>query len=182
LSTLITQTQQELAQYGESIGSAVSSQKGPLILRLLTKFSNDYIGSIDGTSSELSAKELYVKKHLSIKEMTKLTHHSRCGGARIYHIFNQVFKQALNVIPPCSNLSDHDIRTAIRNSTGPRPSLFVPELAFGLLMRPQIKLLEVPSLRCVEMVYEELMKLCHSSDTTVVSLLFFISSYHVQCF
>ncbi|KAG1126176.1 hypothetical protein G6F61_002193 [Rhizopus arrhizus] len=148
LSTLITQTQQELAQYGESIGSAVSSQKGPLILRLLTKFSNDYIGSIDGTSSELSAKEL-------------------CGGARIYHIFNQVFKQALNVIPPCSNLSDHDIRTAIRNSTGPRPSLFVPELAFDLLMRPQIKLLEVPSLRCVEMVYEELMKLCHSSDTTV---------------
>ena len=30
---------------------------------------------------------------------------------------------------PCENLSVQDIRTAIRNSTGPRPSLFVPEIA-----------------------------------------------------
>jgi hypothetical protein len=50
------------------------------------------------------------------------------GGARIYYIFNG-------------------------NSTGPRPSLFVPEVvAFDLLvkLKPQIKLLEAPSLRCVE--------------------------------
>lgn len=60
------------------------------------------------------------------------------------------------------NLSNHDIRTAIRNSTGPRPSLFVPEIAFDLLIKPQIKLLEPPSLKCVELVYEELMKICHS--------------------
>jgi hypothetical protein len=34
---------------------------------------------------------------------------------------------------------------------GPRPSLFVPEVAFDLLVKPQIKLLEPPSLRCVEL-------------------------------
>lgn len=96
----------------------------------------------------------------------------RCGGARIYYIFNSIFKQSLEAIPPCSNLSDHDIRTAIRNSTGPRPSLFVPELAFDLLVRPQIKLLEAPSLRCVEMVYEELMKVCHNSDTMVYACVY----------
>lgn len=146
LGSLITDKQQELSRYGGSSRATDTFQKGPFILSLLTKFANDFIASIDGTSSEMSTKEL-------------------CGGARIYHIFNNVFKQALDVIPPCSNLSDHDIRTAIQNSTGPRPSLFVPELAFDLLVRPQIKLLEAPSLKCVEMVYEELMKLCHNSDT-----------------
>lgn len=90
-----------------------------------------------------------------------------CGGARIYFIFNNVFGSALDAIEPCANLTNNDIRTAIRNSTGPRPSLFVPELAFDLLVRPQIKLLETPSLRCVELVYEELMKICHSSDNKV---------------
>ncbi|KAG1145494.1 hypothetical protein G6F37_001520 [Rhizopus arrhizus] len=146
LGSLISQKQQELAQYGESSRATEPIERGPLVLRLLTKFANDFIAAIDGTLPEMSTKEL-------------------CGGARIYHIFNNIFKQTLDVIPPCSNLSDHDIRTAIRNSTGPRPSLFVPELAFDLLVRPQIKLLEVPSLKCVEMVYEELMKLCHHSDT-----------------
>lgn len=73
-----------------------------------------------------------------------------------------VFGRALESIDPSNNLSTQDIRTAIRNSTGPRPSLFVPEVAFDLLVKPQIKLLEAPSLRCVELVYEELMKICHN--------------------
>ncbi|KAI8354023.1 Dynamin central region-domain-containing protein [Blakeslea trispora] len=146
LGQLISQKQQELNQYGEPTVTTDPLHRGPLILRLLTKFSNDFVAAIDGTSSEMSTKEL-------------------CGGARIYYIFNNVFGQALDAIPACANLTNHDIRTAIRNSTGPRPSLFVPELAFDLLVRPQIKLLEAPSLRCVELVYEELMKVCHSSDT-----------------
>ncbi|KAI9245681.1 dynamin-A [Phascolomyces articulosus] len=145
LSSLVSQTQQELNQYGDPAFTSGDLHRGSLILKLLTKFSNDFVAAIDGTSSEMSTKEL-------------------CGGARIYFIFNNVFGSALDGIPPCANLSNNDIRTAIRNSTGPRPSLFVPELAFDLLVRPQIKLLEAPSIRCVELVYEELMKICHISD------------------
>ncbi|KAL1927844.1 hypothetical protein VTP01DRAFT_3249 [Rhizomucor pusillus] len=145
LSALVSQTQQELSQYGDPTFSTGAAHRGSLILKLLTKFSNDFLAAIDGTSAEMSTKEL-------------------CGGARIYFIFNNVFGSALDAIHPCANLTDNDIRTAIRNSTGPRPSLFVPELAFDLLVRPQIKLLETPSLRCVELVYEELMKICHISD------------------
>jgi dynamin 1-like protein len=114
----------------------------------MTEFSKDFIASIEGTSLEISTKEL-------------------CGGARIYYIFNDVFGHALTTIDPTTNLSLSDIRTAIRNSTGPRPSLFVPEVAFDLLVKPQIKLLEPPSLRCVELVYEELMKICHNSSNPV---------------
>ncbi|CAG8628206.1 8916_t:CDS:10 [Acaulospora morrowiae] len=142
INSLISQTQQELLSYGDPTLDGKSS-RGALILRLLTKFSNDFISSIDGTMIDISTKEL-------------------CGGARIYYIFNNVYGAALESISPCSNLSVQDIRTAIRNSTGPRPSLFVPEIAFDLLVKPQIRLLESPSLRCVELVYEELMKICHN--------------------
>ncbi|CAG8546416.1 11428_t:CDS:10 [Acaulospora colombiana] len=117
INALISQTQQELSSYGDPTVEGKSS-RGAMILKLLTKFSNDFISSIDGTMVDLSTKEF--------------------------------------------NLSVQDIRTAIRNSTGPRPSLFVPEIAFDLLVKPQIRLLESPSLRCVELVYEELMKICHN--------------------
>jgi dynamin 1-like protein len=142
LNTLMGQTQQELASYGD-VKFTGKEHRGSLILQLMTRFATMFISSIDGTSSEISTKEL-------------------CGGARIYYIFNSVFGNSLETINPTHNLSVHDIRTAIRNSTGPRPSLFVPELAFDLLVKPQIKLLEIPSQRCVELVYEELIKICHN--------------------
>lgn len=114
----------------------------------MTQFARDFVASIEGTSLEISTKEL-------------------SGGARIYYIFNEVFGHALDSLDPTYNLSSSDVRTAIRNSTGPRPSLFVPEVAFDLLVKPQIKLLEAPSLRCVELVYEELVKICHNCTSQV---------------
>lgn len=149
LNTLMGQTQQELASYGEPQFSA-PQHRGSLILQLMTRFATSFVSSIDGTSSEISTKEL-------------------CGGARIYYIFNSVFGQSLDSIDPTHNLTVHDIRTAIRNSTGPRPSLFVPEMAFDLLVKPQIRLLEAPAQRCVELVYEELMKICHTCGNTEIT-------------
>lgn len=149
LNTLMGQTQQELASYGNKQFSG-KEHRGSLILQLMTRFASSFISSIDGTSSEISTKEL-------------------CGGARIYYIFNSVFGHSLETIDPTHNLTVLDIRTAIRNSTGPRPSLFVPELAFDLLVKPQIKLLEIPSQRCVELVYEELIKICHTCGSQELS-------------
>jgi dynamin 1-like protein len=149
LNTLMGQTQQELASYG-NVAFTGKEHRGSLILQLMTRFASSFISSIDGTSSEISTKEL-------------------CGGARIYYIFNSVFGNSLETIDPTHNLSVLDIRTAIRNSTGPRPSLFVPEMAFDLLVKPQIKLLDIPSQRCVELVYEELIKICHTCGSTELS-------------
>ena len=149
LNTLMGQTQQELVSYGDMKFSG-KEHRGSLILTQMTRFATSFISSIDGTSSEISTKEL-------------------SGGARIYYIFNSVFGSSLESIDPTSNLTALDIRTAIRNSTGPRPSLFVPEMAFDLLVKPQIKMLEVPSQRCVELVYEELIKICHTCGSTELS-------------
>lgn len=116
----------------------------------MTLFSTEFVSSIDGTSSEISTKEL-------------------SGGARIYFIFRTVFKNALDDIHPCANLTNNDIRTAMRNSTGPRGSLFVPELAFDLLVRPQIKMLEAPSLQCVQLAYEELTTICQTCGSKEIT-------------
>ena len=142
LNTLMGQTEQELTTYG-GLGIITKENRAGLVLQLMNKFAARFISSIEGTSSDISTKEL-------------------CGGARIYYIYNDIFGHSLESINPTANLSTADIRTAIRNSTGPRPSLFVPELAFDLLVKPQIYLLLEPSQRCVELVYEELMKICHN--------------------
>ncbi|KAF8315388.1 dynamin protein dnm1 [Clavulina sp. PMI_390] len=142
LNTLMGQTQQELNALGDTTLLGGQNQ-GALILRLMTQFARDFVDSIEGHSLDISTKEL-------------------SGGARIYYIFHDVFGNALQSIDTNSNLTLTDIKTAIRNSAGPRASLFVPEAAFDLLVKPQIKLLEAPSLRCVEMVYEELVKICHN--------------------
>ncbi|KAG9313222.1 Dynamin central region-domain-containing protein, partial [Chiua virens] len=143
LNTLMGQAQQELNSFGDAAIFGDKNQQGALILRLMNQFAHDFIASIEGTKVDVSTKEL-------------------SGGARVYYIFNDVFGHALASIDSTAGLDNQDIRTAIRNSTGPRPSLFVPEAAFDLLVKPQIKLLEAPSLRCVELVYEELVKLCHN--------------------
>lgn len=176
LNTLMGQTQQELNAFGDSAAFGDINAQSALVLRLMTQFARDFVSSIEGTNVDISTKEL-------------------SGGARIYYIFNDVFGAALGSIDPTSSsgsssavaeaaasgafpnlgtsstttggLSDQDIRTAIRNSTGPRPSLFVPEVAFDLLVKPQIKLLEGPALRCVEMVYEELVRICHNCTSAV---------------
>lgn len=169
LNTLMGQAQQELNTFGDSAAFGdpnqvqhsyipfahavayahiTTPQQGALILRLMTQFARDFVSSIEGTNLEISTKEL-------------------SGGARIYYIFSDVFGHALGSIDSTQDLDNQDIRTAIRNSTGPRPSLFVPEVAFDLLVKPQIKLLERPSLRCVELVYEELVKICHNCANQV---------------
>ena len=84
-------------------------------------------------------------------------------------------------------LSTRDILTAIRNATvshgcylvsmlqntlfircvfslkGPRPALFVPEISFELLVKRQIRRLEDPGLRCVELVHEEMQRIIQHS-------------------
>jgi len=88
------------------------------------------------------------------------------GGARIYYIFGH----ALMNIQLTQNLNNQDIHTTIHNSTSPCLSLFVPKVAaFDLLIKPQIKLLKVPSLCCIELVYEELVKICRNCTGAVCS-------------
>ncbi|KAJ1918765.1 Dynamin- GTPase protein [Mycoemilia scoparia] len=149
VSALISQTEQELASYGQDLSaSSAHGSNTSRLLKLLTQYANNFTSSVEGTSAEITTVEL-------------------CGGANLYYIFNHIYGSTLDSLQPTNNLTNKEIRTAIRNSTGPRASLFVPELAFQLLVKPQIKTLEAPSQRCVQLAYEELTKIslnCGSNE------------------
>lgn len=129
----------QLASLGEPIES-----KGPALLQSLTRFASNYTEKIDGTSRDIETHQL-------------------SGGARICYIFHHTFTEALKAIEPLEGLNRSDILHAISNAMGPRPALFVSEIAFELLVKKQIRLLLPPSLQCVELVYEELQRIIQYS-------------------
>lgn len=110
------------------------------ILNLVSKFSQSYNEMIEGTF---------------VKDCNKYF----IGGARINFIFQEIFKKDISTIDPFDHLSDDDIRTAIKNSNGLRPSLFIPEAAFEVLVKQQISRLSHPSLFCCKKIHEELKKI-----------------------
>jgi dynamin 1-like protein len=94
----------------------------------------------------------------------KSTAHELKGGSRVNYIFYDVYANSIRNIDPFDALSDSDIKTAIRNASGLKPNLFVPEVAFEILCKQQIKRLESPSLQCVQMVFEELRRIVMDID------------------
>lgn len=110
VNVMASQFQSLLNSYGEDV-----TDKSQTLLQIITKFASAYCATIEGTARNIETTEL-------------------CGGARICYIFHETFGRTLDSIHPLSGLSKMDILTAIRNATGPRPALFVPEVSFELLV------------------------------------------------
>jgi replication fork clamp-binding protein CrfC len=138
LSHTITETETELEGYGSPLDPAQINM-GSVLLPLISRFCGHFCDALEGKSPDVSIAELY-------------------GGARISYVFRELFSVTLDAINPFDYLSDGDIRTAIRNASGPRPTLFIPEIAFELLVKKQIERLLTPSLDCVDLVYHELQR------------------------
>ncbi|XP_014489057.1 PREDICTED: dynamin-1-like protein isoform X2 [Dinoponera quadriceps] len=143
VNVMVAQFQTLLNSYGEDVGD-----KSQTLLQIITKFASSYCATIEGTARNIETTEL-------------------CGGARICYIFHETFGKTLDSIHPLAGLTKMDILTAIRNATGPRPVLFVPEISFELLVKRQIRRLEEPSLRCVELVHEEMQSIIQHCGTEV---------------
>jgi Dynamin central region len=67
------------------------------------------------------------------------------------------------VLAAGSELSDSDVRTAIRNSGGVKGSLLIPEAPFELLVRRAIGRLLAPALQCKDLVHAELLRIAKQS-------------------
>merc|ERR1712038_1880788 len=135
VNVMAAQFQSLLNSYGQDV-----VDKNTTLLQIITKFASGYVSALEGTSHNIETQELY-------------------GGARICYIFHEIFGRTLDSIHPMSGLTSMDILTAIRNATGPRPALFVPEVSFELLVKRQIRRLEEPSTRCIELVHEEMQRI-----------------------
>ncbi|KAJ2876569.1 vacuolar protein sorting-associated protein 1 [Coemansia aciculifera] len=139
ISAALVKYMSELEQLGDPLTDA-AGQAANTTLSIITEFCNDFRGSLEGQSTDLSTYELY-------------------GGARINFVFNEIFCNGIKSIDPLEHVKDTDIRTILYNSSGSSPSLFVDTNAFKVIVKQQIKRLEDPSLKCVSMVYDELVRI-----------------------
>ncbi|KAI0806912.1 Dynamin central region-domain-containing protein [Fomes fomentarius] len=127
----------ELQTLGGALGDTSSSS---IVLSVITEFCSDFRTTIDGNTNDLSLNEL-------------------SGGARISFVFHELFNQGIKTIDPFDQVKDGDIRTILYNSSGSTPSLFVGTQAFEIIVKQQIRRLEEPSLKCCQLVYDELIRI-----------------------
>ncbi|CAO3611591.1 unnamed protein product [Cunninghamella blakesleeana] len=131
--------QQELLQLGDPLGDGKGGQAN-LVLNIITEFCTEFRTIIDGNSNDLSSFEL-------------------SGGARISFVFHELYANGVKTIDPLDQTKDSDIRTILYNSSGSSPALFVATTAFEVIIKQQIKRLEDPSVKCINMVYDELVRI-----------------------
>ncbi|AMD18901.1 HBL001Wp [Eremothecium sinecaudum] len=123
-----------------NLGPETLDSPNSIVLSMITDFSKEYTGILDGEAKELSSQEL-------------------SGGARISFVFHEIFKGGIYALDPFDQIKDSDIRTIMYNSSGAAPSLFVGTEAFEVLVKQQIQRFEDPSLRLVGLVFDELVRI-----------------------
>lgn len=122
------------------LGPEMSESPASIALNMITNFTKDYTGILDGESKELSSAEL-------------------TGGARISFVFHEIFKNGITALDPYDQIKDADIRTILHNTSGSAPSLFVGTAAFTVLVKQQIKRMEDPAIRCINLIFDELVRI-----------------------
>lgn len=165
IESLKNMEEEKLLALGEPMEAVNKSECLSALVNFITKFSQQYQDIIDG-------KIFYKDKVDELK-----------GGARIHYIFNDWYIKSLNEFVPLDILPDEEIRIAIRNASGPRGALFVPECAFETLIKKLINCLKEPSLRCADQVYEELIRIvdnCTLSDLDRFEKLKNVITEHVK--
>lgn len=128
--------QSELSTLGPEMAELPTS----IALNMITNFTKDYNGILNGESQELTSQEL-------------------SGGARISFVFHEIFKNGINALDPYDQIKDADIRTIMHNTSGSAPSLFVGTQAFEVLVKQQIHRMEEPSVRCINLIFDELVRI-----------------------
>ena len=189
IGNMMVDVQSELDALGSSEGRDDPNKLGGKLLGLLSKFSSNFSAMIDGrasntnqhhdgmpslpvrggygaSSSGMAAGLGSMSPNPSRGTAIGAAADELYGGARISHIFHEVFGRSLNAVGAFDGLPEEEIRTTIGNANGTRPALFVPEISFDILVRRQIRRLEQPGVQCVDLVYDELQRIACQSEPT----------------
>lgn len=124
----------------DSLGPSILGNSGNIVLNIITEFTTEWRTVLDGNSTDLSSNEL-------------------SGGARISFVFHELYNNGVKAIDPFDVIKDADIRNSLYNASGPAPALFVGTNTFEAIVKNQIKRVEEPSLKCVSLVYDELVRI-----------------------
>lgn len=136
----IASSLQKYTQELESLGPSLLGNSANIVMNIIMEFAGEWRTVLDGNNNELSSTEL-------------------SGGARISFVFHELYSNGVKAIDPFDLVKDEQIRTYLYNSSGPSPALFVGTTAFEVIVKQQIKRMEEPSLKCVSLVYDELVRI-----------------------
>lgn len=136
----IASSLQKYSQELESLGPSMLGNSANIVMNIIMEFTSEWRTVLDGNNNELSSTEL-------------------SGGARISFVFHELYSNGVKAIDPFDQVKDEQIRTYLYNASGPSPALFVGTTAFEVIVKQQIKRLEEPSLKCVSLVYDELVRI-----------------------
>uniref|UniRef100_A0A0N5A7N0 Dynamin n=1 Tax=Syphacia muris TaxID=451379 RepID=A0A0N5A7N0_9BILA len=114
------------------------SRKTKVLMQMVQQFTVDIERSIEGSSA----------KTVSTNELS--------GGARINRLFHERFPFEIVKMEIDEKEMRREIHIAIRNIRGIRVGLFTPDMAFEAIVKKQIERLKEPSLKCVDLVVNEL--------------------------
>ncbi|KAI8108676.1 hypothetical protein M9435_005093 [Picochlorum sp. BPE23] len=140
VESALEKKKKESRVYGDAPPGSTGAARGAMLLSILDSYTNRLTAALEGRGEHVPLAEL-------------------AGGARIRHIFLNVFNPILDAMDPASELTDDEIRTAITNSGGITGSLMIPEAPFELLVRRAIQKLLHPALQCREYVHDELLRI-----------------------
>jgi hypothetical protein len=96
---MLEQRLQELKALGDPTSLQSKSARGAFLLQLLCDYSERLGAMLDGRHVELTSKAL-------------------SGGARLRHVFIEVFGRTLKTLNPVKGISDEEISTVIKNGAG----------------------------------------------------------------
>ena len=134
----------EVARLGAAPPGASAAARGALLLGLLESYARNFSGAIAGTSPTLPLTEL-------------------AGGARLRHVFQDVFVPAVSGLDPAAELGDGEVRTALKNAGGARGTLLIPDAPFELLTRRAVASLLPPCLACVSLAHAEVLRIAEDA-------------------
>ena len=114
------------------------SMKTKAMLQMIQQLQNEFERAIEGSgNSDINTAEL-------------------SGGARINRIFHERYPFEIVKMECDEKELRREIAYAIRNIHGIRVGLFTPDMAFDAIVKTQISRLREPSLKCVDLVVQEL--------------------------
>lgn len=114
------------------------SVKAKAMMQMIQQLQNDFERAIEGSGSSV----------INVNELS--------GGARINRLFHERFPFEMMKKESDEKEMRREIAFAIQNTHGVRVGLFTPDLAFEAIVKTHITRLREPSLKCVDLVIQEL--------------------------
>ncbi|KAF7668515.1 hypothetical protein LDENG_00009020 [Lucifuga dentata] len=118
------------------------ARKTKTMLQLIQRLAGDFEKLIEGSGDKVDTVNL-------------------SGGAKINRIFHERFPYELVKVEFDERKLRQEITYAIKNIHGVRTGLFTPDMAFETIVKRQIARLNVPCVKCVDMVSQELIATVH---------------------